>query len=99
MDLHNFNYIIPSIIFIIIIVFTNITIKKLTKFVDKVGKVSYRVLTILFTNISQFKSIRLSCEVGYRDEQGQNDINFIFFKLQCIIMNRFFLDKIIYTNI
>lgn len=44
---------------------------------DKVDKVLHRVLTILFANISQFKSMRLSCEVGYRDERGQNDIYFI----------------------
>lgn len=51
---------------------------------DKVDKVLHRMLTILFTKINQFKSIKLSCKVGYRDEQGQNYIYFIFFKLQYI---------------
>lgn len=66
---------------------------------DKVDKVLHRVLTILFNNISQFKSVRLSCEVGYRDERGQNDINFIFFKLQYICISYIYIDIFLTSKI
>lgn len=68
---------------------------------DKVDKVLHRMLTILFAKINQFKSIKLSSKVGYRHKRGQNDIYFIFFKLQythIIFIDFFLMGKIIFTT-